>query len=45
MLLAHAGITYLGHQARQLTHDDDNKLAVQDQHEAERGRILFRPLN
>lgn len=45
LALAHAGITHIGHRARQLTRDDDDKIAAQDQHEAELGRILFRALN
>ena len=45
LALAHAGITHIGHRARQLTRDDGDKLAAQDQHEAELGRILFRALN
>ncbi|MFZ6747707.1 ABC1 kinase family protein [Undibacterium sp. Ren11W] len=45
LALARAGITQLGHQARQLTRDDEDKPAAQDQHEAELGRILFRALN
>ncbi len=45
MALAHAGITHIGHKARQLTRDDGDKLVAQDQHEAELGRILFRALN
>ncbi len=45
LALAHAGVTHLGHQARQLTRNDDSKQAAQEQHEAELGRILFRALN
>ncbi|MES2048792.1 MAG: AarF/ABC1/UbiB kinase family protein [Pseudomonadota bacterium] len=45
LALAHAGITHIGHRARQLTRDDGDKIAAQDQHEAELGRILFRALN
>lgn len=45
LAMARAGISHLGHQARQLARDDDAKPAAQDQHEAELGRILFRALN
>jgi predicted unusual protein kinase regulating ubiquinone biosynthesis (AarF/ABC1/UbiB family) len=45
LALAHAGITHIGHRARQLTRDDGDKDAARDQHEAELGRILFRALN
>jgi predicted unusual protein kinase regulating ubiquinone biosynthesis (AarF/ABC1/UbiB family) len=45
LALAHAGITHIGHRARQLARGDDDKAAAQDQHEAELGRILFRALN
>ena len=45
LALAHAGITHIGHRARQLTRVDEDKNAARDLHEAELGRILFRALN
>ena len=45
LALAHAGITHIGHRARQLTRDDSDKVAARDRHEVELGRILFRALN
>jgi predicted unusual protein kinase regulating ubiquinone biosynthesis (AarF/ABC1/UbiB family) len=45
LALAHAGLSHIGHRARQLTRDDEDKIAAQDQHEVELGRILFRALN
>ncbi len=45
MALAHAGITHIGHKARQLTRDAQAKPEAQELHEAELGRILFRALN
>ncbi len=45
LALVHAGFNHLGHKARQLTRDEEDKLAAQEQHEAELGRILFRALN
>ncbi|MDO8179641.1 MAG: AarF/ABC1/UbiB kinase family protein [Undibacterium sp.] len=45
LALAHAGITHIGHKARQLTRDEQAKPEAQDRHEAELGRILFRALN
>lgn len=45
LALAHAGITHIGHRARQLTRDDDDKVTARDLHEEELGRILFRALN
>jgi len=45
LALVHAGFNHLGHTARQFTRDDEHKIAAQEQHEAELGRILFRALN
>lgn len=45
LALAHAGITHIGHRARQLTRDDDDKVTARNLHEEELGRILFRALN
>ncbi|MES2932716.1 MAG: AarF/ABC1/UbiB kinase family protein [Pseudomonadota bacterium] len=45
LAVAQAGVSHLGHRARQLTTDSDKKAAAQEQHEADIGRILFRALN
>jgi predicted unusual protein kinase regulating ubiquinone biosynthesis (AarF/ABC1/UbiB family) len=45
LALAQAGLAHLGHKARTLTVADQDLAQVQEQHEAELGKILFKALN
>ena len=43
--LAHAGVSHLGHKAKQSLRSPEKKALAQEEHDAELGRILFKALN
>ncbi len=43
--LAHAGVSRLGHKAKQTLRSPEQQVLAQDEHDAELGRILFKALN